>query len=66
METGNIGHKRNLSLIEPQQFGIFYNIIGMGMVVRIRNERTDIMKECRILEKFAFIVAEIMQALLFC
>ena len=66
VETGDIGHERDLFLVEPQQFGIFYNIIGMGMVVRVGDERTDIVKEGGIFEKFAFIVAEIMQALLFC
>ena len=27
VKTGNVGHERNLFLIEPQQFGIFDNII---------------------------------------
>ena len=57
----NISHETNFFLIETEKFWIFYDIVGVCMMIGIGYERSDIMEKCCIFKQFAFRVPEIME-----
>ena len=61
VEPGKVCHEGHFALVKPEEFGVPDDIVGMGVVVIVRDERAYVVEKGCVLQEFALVIAQCMQ-----